>query len=327
MGLKLGEAMIRDGLITRDQLRVALERQVVFGGRIGTNIVELGILAEKDLSAFLSRFFKMPAVDPAQLTSVDPQVIACLSRELAEKYKVVPFKKERNRLHVAVSDPLSMSNADALRFITGYDFIFYVLSELRLLFALEKYYGIERNLRYISVFGKGKTQEPTREDVKKELNKVKEQFAQVQKREETIGILLYESSRVASRTAVFVPKGDRIMGWRSRGMTVDHFNVPAAADSVFSEVIGKKTCYRGPLAETPGNEALISVLSGVPRDCIVISIHIRGNIIALMYADNGNSSELSASLTYFDTLATMASLSFEIIMLRQKLLDLLVPNV
>ena len=65
MGLKLGEAMVKDGLITRDQLRVSLERQVVFGGKTGTNIVELGILAEKDLAAFLSRFFKMPAVDPA----------------------------------------------------------------------------------------------------------------------------------------------------------------------------------------------------------------------------------------------------------------------
>ncbi len=63
MGLKLGEAMIEDGLITRDQLRATLERHVVFGGRIGTNIVELGILAEKDLAEFLSRFFKMPAVE------------------------------------------------------------------------------------------------------------------------------------------------------------------------------------------------------------------------------------------------------------------------
>lgn len=126
----------------------------------------------KDLAAFLSRFFRIPAVDPVQLSAVDPQIIACISRELAEKYKIVPFKKERNRLLVAVSDPLSMSNEDELRFITGYDLIFFVLTELGLLFALEKYYGIERNLRYISVFTKGKAQEPTKEDIKTELNKL-----------------------------------------------------------------------------------------------------------------------------------------------------------
>lgn len=107
-----------------------------------------------------------------QLSAVDPQIIACIGRELAEKYKIVPFKKERNRLHVAVSDPLSMANEDELRFITGYDLIFYVLTELRLLFVLEKYYGIERNLRYISVFTKGKAQELAKEDIKTELNKV-----------------------------------------------------------------------------------------------------------------------------------------------------------
>ncbi|SPP99979.1 hypothetical protein NBG4_1420002 [Candidatus Sulfobium mesophilum] len=83
---------------------------------------------------------------------------------------------------------------------------------------------------------------------------------------------------------------------------------------------------QGPLVKRPGNDALISLLSGTPKDCLIIPILIRGNVIALLYADNGNASVLTASLTYFDTLATMASLSFEIIMLRQKLLDLLVPT-
>ena len=44
MVMKLGEALVKNSLITRDQLRLALERQVIFGGRIGTNIVELGML-------------------------------------------------------------------------------------------------------------------------------------------------------------------------------------------------------------------------------------------------------------------------------------------
>ncbi len=80
MRLKLGEALVKDGMITQDQLRVALERQVISGERIGTNIVELGILTEQELAAFLSRFFKIPTVDPAQLSAVDPEVIACISK-------------------------------------------------------------------------------------------------------------------------------------------------------------------------------------------------------------------------------------------------------
>jgi hypothetical protein len=323
MALKLGEALVKDSLITREQLRLALERQVIFGGRIGTNIVELGILTEKDLSAFLSRFFKIPAVDPVQLAAVDPEVIACISRELAEKYKVVPFKKERNRLHVAILEPRSMASADEMRFITGYDIIPYAITELRLLYALEKYYGIERDLRYISVFVKEEErEEATKEDAKAQLQKVKEQFANVREREEIIAILLNESRRIASRVAVFILKGDKLIGWKARGIDIEKFNTPVALNSVFSEVINKKTYYRGPLLKISGNEPLISLLFGTPQDCLVIPIQIRDKVIALLYADNGNSSVLSASLTYFDTLVSMTSLSFEIIILRRKIFDL-----
>ncbi len=322
MAMKLGEALVKESLITRDQLRQALERQVIFGGRIGTNIVELGILTERDLSAFLSRFFNLPAVDPAQLASVDPEVIACINRELAEKYKVVPFRKERNRLHVAILEPRSLANADEMRFITGYDIIPYVITELRLLYALEKYYGIERDLRYISVFVKEEERETTKEDAKAQVKKVKEEFANAKEREEIIGILLNESRRIASRAAVFILRGNTLVGWKARGIDVENFSAPAFPGSVFSEVVAKKTYYRGPILKIPGNEPLIAILSGTPQDCLIIPINIRDKVIALLYADNGNAAVLSGSLTYFDTLVTMASLGFEIVILRKKILDL-----
>ncbi len=322
MAMKLGEALVNDCLITRNQLRLALERQVIFGGRIGTNIVELGMLTEKDLSAFLSRFFKLPAVDPLQLASVDPEVIACISRELAEKYKVVPFRKDRNRLHVAILEPRSLASADEMRFITGYDIIPYAITELRLLYALEKYYGIERDLRYISVFVKEEEKEASEEDTKAQLKKVKEEFANAKEREEIIGILLNESRRIASRAAVFILKGDMLIGWKARGIEVEKFSAPVASTSVFSEVITKKTYYRGPLLKVSGNEPMISLLSGAPQDCLIVPINIRDKVIALLYADNGNSSVLTGSLTFFDTLVTMASLGFEIVILRKKILGL-----
>ena len=69
--MKLGEALVKEALITRQQLEQALKRQVQFGGRIGTNLVELRFLEEEDLSKFLSRFFRLPAVParPVELHS------------------------------------------------------------------------------------------------------------------------------------------------------------------------------------------------------------------------------------------------------------------
>lgn len=324
--LKLGEALVKEGLITKEHLRQALERQVIFGGRVGTNLVELKVITESEFVSFLSKYLNVPAVDPSKLVSVDEETISCISKEIAEKYKVVPFRKDRSRLHVALLDPRSMAAVDELRFITGYDVVPYVTSELRLLYALEKYYGLERDLRYISIFGREGEQVDAApkdsEDSKKQLAKIKEQFANAKERDEIIGLLLNESKKISSRAAIFILKGDKATGWKARGMDAANIEIKIAPASIFTDVISNKNYYRGPLLKIPGNEALISMLSGTPQDCCLIPIQLRERIIALLYVDNGNNSVMDAGLSYIHTLVTMASYSFEISILRRKILDL-----
>ncbi|MDA8079060.1 MAG: hypothetical protein M0Z79_09005 [Nitrospiraceae bacterium] len=320
--MKLGEAMVKESLITREQLKLALERQVIFGGRIGTNVVELGALKEKELAEFLSRYFRIPAVDPVQLASVDEETIACVSREAAEKYKVVPFRKDRNRLHVAMLDPRSIAEVDELRFITGYDVVPYVVSELRLLYTLEKYYGVARDIRYISIFSKDEAEAVPGKDNKEQVRKVKEAFSSAREKEEIIGILLSETKKIASRVAILILKGDTLSGWKARGITIENAQIPVEPNSVFSDVISRKNYYRGPLLKIPGNEALISILGGAPQDCLLMPIQIRDRIIALLYADNGNSAVMDASLNYINSLVAMAAYSFEIVILKNKIMEL-----
>jgi hypothetical protein len=326
MVMKLGEALVKASLITRDHLRLALERQVIFGGRIGTNLVELKVIKETELVSFLSKYLKVPAVDPSKLVSVDEETISCISREMAEKYKVVPFRKDRNRLHVALLDPRSMTAVDELRFITGYDIIPYVTSELRLLYALEKYYGLERDLRYISIFGKDgehvEEKPKDEEEDKKQLTKIKEEFANAKDRDEIIGLLLNETKKISSRAAIFILKGDMVAGWKARGMNAENVEFKVEPTSIFTEVMNRTNYYRGPLMKMPGNSPLISILAGAPQDCCVIPIKLRDRIIAFLYVDNGNKSVLDAGLNYIHTMVTMASYSFEIVIIRKKILDL-----
>jgi hypothetical protein len=322
--MKLGEALVKASLITKEQLRLALERQVIFGGRIGTNLLELKVIKESELVSFLSKYLKVPAVDPSKFVAIDDETISCISNEMAEKYKVVPFRQDRNRLHVALLDPRSIVAVDELRFITGYDIVPYVTSELRLLYALEKYYGMERDLRYVSIFGKeGEQEEPKdNEESKKQLTKIKEEFANAKERDEIIGLLLNESKKISSRAAIFILKGDRVTGWKARGMDAENIEIKIEPTSIFAEVINKKNYYRGPLLKIPGNEPLMSLLSGTPQDCCMIPIQLRDRVIAMLYVDNGNKSVLDAGLSYIHTLVTMASYSFEITIIRKKILDL-----
>lgn len=318
---KLGEALVKKGTITKEHLKLALERQVVFGGRIGTNIIELGILKEDELTKFLSKFLKVPAVSPAELSEVDEETIGSITREHAEKYRFVPFRKEKNRLHVALMD-YDVRKLDELRFVTSYDILPYMTSELRLLYALEKYYGIKRDLRFISILDR-EGQEPddqTRTD--EAMMKTKEAFIDVADREEVAGLVVNEARKVAKRAALFLVRSNHVAGWKSSGVSVEGFELQANVPSLFYEVLMKKSYYRGPVLKIPGNEEIISVLGGTPQDSLVFPINIRDRVIAILYADNGNRDVLSANLTYINSLCQMAALSFELLILKKKMMDL-----
>jgi len=320
--MKLGEALIKEALITRQQLEQALMRQVQFGGRIGTNIVELRFLEEEELSKFLARFFRLPAISPEQLNSISEDVINSLSRELVDKYKILPFKKERNRLHTAMLNPKNIKEISDLCFLTGFDIIPYVITELRMVFALEKYYGIKRDIRYISLKDRLDPETKIEED---SINKIKTSFVEVNATEDIAGVLINEVYKIAKRVALFTVKGVKITGWKARGLDVDAFETPAKDIPVFSEVLGSKSNYRGPIMNIKGNEPLIKILGGTPQDALLLPINIREKTAALLYIDNGNRSVLNANVGFLSMLASMAAISFEILILKKRILDLSFP--
>ncbi len=149
--MKIGEALIKARLITEEQLKLALERQKIFSGRIDTNIVEAGFLDDEKLTRFLGQFLKLPTVTSGLINSIPIDIIFTIKKEVVEKYGILPFKKEGSRLHVAMLDPKNLKDVEDLRFMTGYDIIPYVITELRLRNALEKYYGIKKEVRFISM--------------------------------------------------------------------------------------------------------------------------------------------------------------------------------
>jgi hypothetical protein len=320
--MKLGEALIKEALITRQQLEQALKRQVQFGGRIGTNLVELRFLEEEELSNFLSRYFKLPAVSPEMLNSIPEELVTLISAEIVDKYKILPFRKERTRLHTAMLNAKEIRDIDELRFITGFDIIPYVITELRLLYALEKYYGIKRDVRYISLKDRF---DPETKVEETSVQKIKVAFTEVKETEDIAGILINESHKIAERIALFTVKGGRIVGWKARGLEIDGFEMPEKDSPVFSEVLRKKSNYRGPVMNIKGNESLIKILNGTPQDALIMPIAIREKTVALFYVDNGNNSVLNANVGFLSMLASMTAIAFEILILKKRIIDLSFP--
>ncbi|HEY6837542.1 MAG TPA: hypothetical protein VI389_02245 [Geobacteraceae bacterium] len=159
MAVKLGELLVKAGLITPTQLDDCLKCQVIFGGRLGTNLIEMGYLEEDDLARVLSQKLGVPFASPDRLMSIPQDVIDLIPLELVLKYKVVPLALEKKRLTLAMMDPANISATDEISFITGFIIQPVVTPELRLILALEKYYGIQRETRYINIAGEKRTRD------------------------------------------------------------------------------------------------------------------------------------------------------------------------
>lgn len=151
MSIKLGELLISEGVITQDQLDEALKCHIIFGIKLGSSLIELGFIEEDVLVNLLSRKLGVPAVSHSELLHLPPEVINRLSPAVAEKFRVIPVRLENKRLHIAMSDPTDFKAQEELSFITGNIIVPMIAPEVHILFALEKYYAVSRDHRYVCV--------------------------------------------------------------------------------------------------------------------------------------------------------------------------------
>lgn len=151
MQIKLGEILIRAGIISATELDEALKSQIIFGGRLGTNLIEMGCIEEERLARVLSEKLRVPFADPAALLAIPAEVIALIPQEVARKHEVVPLQHDGRRLTLVMADPSDLPAIDELAFLTGHVISPMVAPEVWLYRALGKYYGIKREVRALPV--------------------------------------------------------------------------------------------------------------------------------------------------------------------------------
>jgi type IV pilus assembly protein PilB len=115
---RLGELLVRENLITLQQLQAAQEQQRKTGGRLGFNLTKLGYIEESELTAFLSKQYGVPAINLSEF-EIDPEVIKLVPLEVAEKHQVIPVNRAGASLIVAMADPSNIFAIDDLKFLTG----------------------------------------------------------------------------------------------------------------------------------------------------------------------------------------------------------------
>jgi type IV pilus assembly protein PilB len=139
MAQKLGNFLVREGLITAEQLENALREQKANGGMLGSNLVRMGYIEEAELMEFLSKQFGVPSTDPSKL-DVDPEVIELIPANIVQKYKVVPISLEGQTLTIAIVDPSNIFIIDDIKFLTRKNIRVTVATESSIKLAMDRFY-------------------------------------------------------------------------------------------------------------------------------------------------------------------------------------------
>ncbi len=141
MAKKLGAMLVEAELITEEQLQRALEEQLTRGGRLGSNLVQLGMVKEEDLRNFLAKQHGVSTID-LDSVELDPQVVNLITPSVAKQHHIVPVSKSGNVLTIAMADPLDIFAIEDVKFMTGLNVVPMVTTESQIQRTLERVYGV-----------------------------------------------------------------------------------------------------------------------------------------------------------------------------------------
>jgi type IV pilus assembly protein PilB len=139
MPVRIGELLLKEKRITPEQLQQALNHQKTNGGKLGHNLVSLGLVKDEEITALLSRQYGVPSINLTQF-DIDPSVIKLIPADTAQKYQIVPLSRAGATLTIAMTDPTNVFAMDDIKFMTGYNVEPVVASEVAVIDAIQKYY-------------------------------------------------------------------------------------------------------------------------------------------------------------------------------------------
>src|SRR5579859_616731 len=140
MSVRLGEILIKESLITQDQLQKALEFQRANGGKLGSCLTKMGFITDDDITGVLSRQYGVPSIN-LKYYEIDPNVIKLIPQDTALRYQVIPLSRVGSVLTIAMTDPTNVFAMDDIKFMTGFNVEPVVASESAIGEAISRFYG------------------------------------------------------------------------------------------------------------------------------------------------------------------------------------------
>jgi len=136
---RIGELLVREKVLSLQQLQQAQEESKRTGRRLGATLARLGLVPDNVLTQLVARQYSLPAINLADI-DIDPNILKLIPKEICEKHQVVPVRRQGATLIVAMADPSNIYAIDELKFLTQYNIDPVVASDAAIEAAMSRYY-------------------------------------------------------------------------------------------------------------------------------------------------------------------------------------------
>jgi len=354
MKKNLGQLLIEKGLVDDKTLGEALQRQVIFGGRLGTNLLEMGAISEDTLMQTLAFQLNMPFAESRHFEAIPREVLDSVPEELLSKHRIVPLALEGHRITLAMADPYKLDIVDEVAFQTNKVVQPVVASEVRIVEALERYYNIKREARYIAVSEKVANEQqqishptaekapPPEEDIEMleltaadiepfdpfDISAINEPLFNIDSRDEVAQTVIRAGLRFMDDTFMFIIKGDQALGWMSGGLAkpvVDFgtLSVPMDFQNVLFSMKESRQLERFNGVEIFESNPWIKELSlKVPNEVVICPLVLKKHMVAVLLGFSFNSNITDDEAEFLVRVMKKASVAFEILVMKSRIIML-----
>lgn len=141
---RLGDLLVEANVLTEDQLQHALAIKQP-NERLGDVLIKEQLVTEQTLIEVLEFQLGIPHVNLGQFP-IDSEIIQLVPKEIAKRYLLVPLRKEKNKLFVAMADPMDYFAIEELRMLTGFRIEPCIATKQDLNKTISKYYELQATL-------------------------------------------------------------------------------------------------------------------------------------------------------------------------------------
>jgi hypothetical protein len=347
MSQRIGEALVQRGLISAEQLGTALQVQHALGGSLGANLLELGLITERNLGQTLAELLRARYASPEFLNDLRGPVLKALPRPLIEKHQAVPIKLDRNTLHLLVAN---LTNLSGLSRSTGFRIIPWVAPEVRVFHELQRHFGIQMIPRYSEIAGRlesGKTDDTestqpgpyvsvgldtmeletgAAEEASEpgEVKALAEQLCGVDGDDEAVGIMLDQAIQWMANCVMFRVSDNTARIWDARSSFVDRHvrssvAIPVASGSLL-ELLAVHPYFNGPTPTENSYQLFFTQLGlPVPYQIMLLPIKVGSRLVAIFYGDGGVTGEIKGTLEDQLQLARKLALALTLVLIKDKI--------